>query len=121
MKQENAVVKDIVVKRDEGVTITFDDDLVASFNLVEVRLNCPCASCRNFRETGQECWPRPGSPTPLRIADASLHGAWGLNIAWNDGHASGIFPFDSFRRWAEGHAPFGPDSGLPGAARTPPI
>jgi DUF971 family protein len=52
---------------------------------------------------------------PLRIEDANLHGAWGLLIAWNDGHATGIFPFESLRRWDESGSAFGPDSGLGGA------
>jgi DUF971 family protein len=54
---------------------------------------------------------------PLRIESARLHGAWGLVVAWNDGHATGIFPFESLRRWDEGGGPFGPDSGLGGTAQ----
>jgi DUF971 family protein len=105
---------DIVVKRDEGVAITFADGYVADLPLMNLRLGCPCATCRNLRDRGEEVWPRPASPQPLRIDDAALHGAWGLQITWNDGHATGIFPFDALRRWSEGGAAFGPDSGLPG-------
>jgi DUF971 family protein len=54
---------------------------------------------------------------PLRIESANLHGAWGLVVAWNDGHATGIFPFESLRRWDEGGGAFGRDSGLGGAAQ----
>ncbi|MGI9031253.1 MAG: gamma-butyrobetaine hydroxylase-like domain-containing protein, partial [Ilumatobacteraceae bacterium] len=42
------------------------------------------------------------SPLPLRVEQADLHGAWGLNITWNDGHATGIYPFEMLRRWHEG-------------------
>lgn len=110
-----ASVIDITVKRDTGIELTFADGMVAQFELVDVRTKCPCATCRSLREKGEVAWPRPGSPQPLAITDARLHGAWGLNIDWNDGHGSGIFPFDAFRRWADGDQPFGPDSGLPGA------
>lgn len=92
---------DIVVKRDEGVTITFADDHVAGFSIMELRLGCPCASCRSLREHGEDSWPRPGSPNPLRITDARLHGGWGLNLTWNDGHATGIYPFEALRTWSE--------------------
>lgn len=92
---------DIVVKRDEAVTITFTDGHVAVFPMVELRLGCPCATCRSLRDHDEDCWPRPGSPTPLRITDARMHGAWGLNLTWNDGHATGIFPFESLRHWSE--------------------
>jgi prepilin-type processing-associated H-X9-DG protein len=103
---------DIDVAREEGVTVTFLDGHVAAFGLEQLRLGCPCATCRGLRDQGQVPWPRPGSPAPLRITDASLHGAWGLAITWNDGHATGIFPFESLRRWSEGDAPYPPDSGL---------
>ena len=92
---------DVEVKRDAGVTITFADDVVAEFNLIELRLGCPCAECRNLRDRGDESWPRPHSPLPLRITDADFHGAWGLSVTWNDGHSTGIYPFEALRRWAE--------------------
>ena len=95
---------DTVVEREVGVTITFADGYIASFDLLTLRHGCPCATCRNLRDRGEVVWPRPGSPEPLRIADARLHGAWGLNITWNDGHDTGIFPFESLRRWHEGDA-----------------
>ena len=65
--------------------------------------------------TGVGSWPGPASPQPLRLTDAALHGAWGLQLTWNDGHATGIFPFEALRRWSEGRRAFGPDSGLAGA------
>lgn len=104
------------VARDEGVTITFADGYVARFDLMTLRLGCPCAGCRGLHDRDEDVWPRPGSPRPLRIENAELHGAWGLMIAWNDGHATGIFPFESLRRSSEGEAGFPPDSGL-GPAR----
>ena len=112
--------KDIVVKRDEGVTITFSDDMVAQFDLMQLRLGCPCAECRSMRERGQDVWPRPHSPLPLRIDDAKFHGAWGLAITWNDGHSTGIFPFESLRRWAEGGILFGPAADPQTAPSAPP-
>jgi len=105
----------IDVKRDEGVTITFLDGHVARFDLPTLRQGCPCAACRGLRDQGQAAWPRPGSPMPLRIEHAELHGGWGLAITWNDTHSTGIFPFESLRNWSAGDTPFGPDSGLGGA------
>lgn len=92
----------IDVERDESVTVTYDDGYVARFDLLRLRRGCPCATCRGRRDEGEAVWPRPESPMPLRIDDARLHGAWGLAITWNDGHATGIFPFDLLRRWHEG-------------------
>ena len=92
---------DIVVKRDEAVTITFADGHVGVYGMVELRLGCPCATCRSLRDQDQSVWPGPNSPQPLRITDARMHGAWGLNLTWNDGHATGIFPFEALRHWSE--------------------
>lgn len=103
---------DVDVKRDLGLSVTFADGYVAWFEIAELRLNCPCATCRNLRDRDEDVWPRPGSPTPLRIADAELHGAWGVRITWNDTHATGIYPFDELRRWSESRSP-GPEP--PGA------
>lgn len=102
----------IDVDRAEGVTITFLDGHVARFDLLTLRQGCPCAGCRGQRDRGEAPWPRPGSPTPLRIESAALHGAWALDITWNDGHSTGVFPFESLRRWDEGETAFPPDSGL---------
>jgi prepilin-type processing-associated H-X9-DG protein len=109
--------KTIDVAKDAGVTITFFDGHVAHFDLMTLRLGCPCAACRTLRDRGEAAWPGPRSPMPLRIDDASLHGAWGLAIVWNDDHATGIFPFEALRRLDEDGGAFGPDSGLGGTAR----
>jgi len=105
----------INVSKDSAVTVTYLDGYVAQFELVSLRQGCPCATCRDLRERGQDSWPRPNSPVPLPIEHAERHGAWGLNITWNDGHATGIYPFDALRRLSDGESPFGPDSGIWGA------
>jgi DUF971 family protein len=111
--EERFEPRTIDVKRDEGVTITYYDGYVAHFDLLTLRHGCPCATCRGYRDQGEIDWPRPNSPQPLRIQDAAKHGAWGLNITWNDGHSTGIFPFAALRTWHEGGPAFPPaDSGL---------
>ena len=61
------------------------------------------------------CGPAPPAPRRCASTTPSFTGAWGLNITWNDGHATGIYPFEALRRWSEGRPAFGPDSGLSGA------
>ena len=109
---ERDEVRDVTVDREHGVTVVFGDGLSHTYGLVELRVNCPCAGCRGARDQGLVPWPEPTSPQPLRIVDARLHGAWGLGLEWNDGHATGIFPWEALRRWAdEGRPSFVPDSG----------
>lgn len=91
----------IEVSKDIELSVTYQDGYVARFDLVPLRQGCPCATCRDLRDRGGESWPSPTSPLPLRIERAELHGAWGLNITWNDGHATGIYPFELLRQWHE--------------------
>ena len=94
-------VVDVVVERSRGLTVTFADGHVAELDLMRLRLFCPCAACRSLRERGEAAWPRHGSPTRLQITTADLHGAWGVNITWNDGHSTGIYTFEQLRRLSE--------------------
>lgn len=105
----------ITVDKDSHVEVTFADGTVCRFELADLRIACPCAGCRNAREQGRQPWaPTAGRP-PLAVADAELVGAWGLGVTWNDGHSTGIYPFESLRRWCDAGGPaagFPADSGL---------
>lgn len=113
--EQRFLARDVTVERDTGVTVVFEDGRTCRFDLEELRIHCPCAACRGAREQGRPPWPQPSSPRPLAVRSAELVGAWGLGIEWNDGHATGIYPWESLRRWCEAAGPsFGPDSGLGG-------
>ena len=92
---------DLVVKRGQGLTVTFADGHVADFDLMRLRLSCPCATCRTLRERDEEAWPRHGSPTRLQITRAELRGAWVVKITWNDGHSTVIYAFELLRHWSD--------------------
>ena len=36
-----------------------------------------------------------------RVGLTELVGAWGISFTWNDGHATGIYPWDALRRWCD--------------------
>ena len=90
---------DIDIVRDERVTVTFADGVVAEFGVAALRAACPCASCRGWRERGEQAWPRPGMADTVSIGHAELTGAWGLSIDWSDGHSTGIYAWSVLRRW----------------------
>lgn len=93
------------VDREHGLALTWADGVESSFGLEELRVNCPCAGCRRDRQEGRTVWPRPTSPLPLRMLDARLVGAWGINLSWNDGHSTGIYSWTTLRVWAGPDAP----------------
>ncbi|HEX9546550.1 MAG TPA: DUF971 domain-containing protein [Acidimicrobiales bacterium] len=94
--------RSVDVDREQGVTITWSEGGVATFDLVELRVNCPCAECRERRAAGEAIWPRPGVPEPLALLDANLVGAYGMAFQWNDGHHTGIYTWETLHRWSEG-------------------
>jgi ATP-binding protein involved in chromosome partitioning len=109
-------VVDIAISREDAtVTITFGDGAEGRFDLVEMRVHCPCAGCRGAREQGRVPWPPPGGDPTITIADAELVGAYGLGVTWSDGHTAGIYPWEAMRRWHDsGEAGFTADSGRGG-------
>jgi DUF971 family protein len=89
----------IELDRANGLTLRWDDGREAAFGLEELRVNCPCAECRGLREQDLPAWPKPASPRPLQAVSAELVGGWGLQITWNDGHATGIYAWSMLRAW----------------------
>jgi DUF971 family protein len=88
---------DVAVTPDGGVTVIWSDGHVTALDLVTLRDRCPCARCHQRRRDGEPVmWQRPDR---LRIAGAELVGAWGLGLAWNDGHAAGVYEWDLLRSW----------------------
>jgi DUF971 family protein len=90
----------IDVDREEGVTLRWADGHIAQFGLVALRVNCPCAGCAEHRRLGEAVWPRSAFPEALRILDARLVGAFGMAFDWSDGHSTGIYTWDTLRRWS---------------------
>jgi DUF971 family protein len=73
----------------------------------ELRANCPCATCRE-KYTQEAIAPKPADlkslPVltdaqlqPLRIVKMLPLGNYAYNIAFSDGHDSGIFTFELLR------------------------
>jgi len=64
-----------------------------------LRDSCPCAACRGeFLLFGKGYKPeRPNAPEDIRPLRFAQVGAYALNIAWSDGHASGIYTFKELR------------------------
>jgi DUF971 family protein len=67
-----------------------------------LRLCCGCASCID-EWTGEQRLDPAGVPEdvhPLRVAPV---GRYGIQIAWSDGHETGIYPFRRLRELDTGN------------------
>lgn len=97
-------VSPIDIQRDGNSTIqiTWSDSHVSTWTAAELRKACPCATCREKKRADTEpvVEKPPVLPVisaaearPLRIESMRPVGAYAYNIAFSDGHSSGIFPF----------------------------
>lgn len=79
--------------------VEWEDGSHSTYTGEQLRWACPCAECRG--EAGM-----PGrlsrvtalSDAELRVADVTLVGQYALQIAFESGHASGIYTFSLLRR-----------------------
>lgn len=98
------------LKKDEALTIDWQDGRRGVYSLTMLRSMCPCAQCRTVREGSN---PHDISPGPkkkslltilpgnysgaLTVVNAELVGNYALKIHWSDGHDSGIYSFQYLR------------------------
>ena len=79
--------------------ITWEDGSRTSCTGEQLRWACPCAECRG--EAGMQgrlSRVTQLSADELRLKDVSLVGQYGLQIAFESGHATGIYTFSLLRR-----------------------
>lgn len=84
---------------DGHLRITWSDDTVREYTVRELREACPCATCREKRNAPpppSHVLPviAPGADGPLTIAGMRPTGNYAYNIAFSDGHNSGLFTLE---------------------------
>jgi DUF971 family protein len=89
-----------------GMEIDWKDGHQSTWNFTWLRDACPCATCTEERNNHHR---NPGEPAkqaasllpmykePAKPKEVKPVGRYALNIAWNDGHASGIYSWDYLR------------------------
>ena len=98
------------LKRDEKLTIEWQDGRTCVYSVDLLRTMCPCAQCKMVREGTN---PHDISPAPKRkplltilpgnyvekivVVNAQLVGNYALQIEWSDQHESGIYSFEYLR------------------------
>ena len=95
-------------KHDTAFQIEWKDAHVSWYPYSYLRQMCPCAECAIIRHRGQDIHslfsPQgDGDVTLIEVTadiqplDIQLVGRYALQFSWNDGHSSGIYPFDVLR------------------------
>ncbi|TWU45298.1 hypothetical protein Q31b_04690 [Novipirellula aureliae] len=87
---------------DVAIQIHWSDGSINRWTAAELRKACPCATCREKRNAIEQD-KRSSKPVslpvlsaqearPLRIESMSPVGSYAYNIAFSDGHSSGLYP-----------------------------
>lgn len=92
----------IAISKSRGIEIDWKDGHKSSYDVVYLRDHCPCASCTGSHGTT----PRPktaSNPFPMYTPKIKMEsvepvGNYAIRILWNDGHSTGIYSFDHFRK-----------------------
>ena len=79
--------------------ITWEDGTHSTYTAEQLRWACPCAECRGEAGMGGRLSRvKTLSDQELRIQDVTLVGQYALQIAFESGHATGIYTFPYLKR-----------------------
>lgn len=76
--------------------IRWSDGHVSRYPVAYLRKACSCAACVD-EWTGARILDPAQIPSDVRPVTVSPVGRYAINIAWSDGHRSGIYSFDYLR------------------------
>lgn len=85
---------------DEHFTILWKDGVLSQFSLLELRKNCPCATCRGGH--GGKVGAQTQSIEKIHLISWSKVGRYAVSILWSDYHNTGIYSFDHLRAFGDG-------------------
>jgi DUF971 family protein len=97
------IPKKIKIKDKTDLLITWKDDTESSINLKYLRDECPCAGCKGetiLLRTYRPPKPQMFSPEMYKVKSIDPVGGYAVQIAWKDGHNTGIYTFDYLRQLA---------------------
>jgi DUF971 family protein len=78
--------------------IEWEDGMRTTYPAERLRWACPCAECRGEAGSpGRLARVKALSPDELRVRDVTLVGQYALQVAFESGHATGIYTFRLLR------------------------
>ena len=92
----------IAISKSKGIKIDWKDGHRSDYGLTFLRDKCPCATCTGAHGTP----PRePEADNPFQMFKPALKmlgvepvGNYAIRINWSDGHNTGIYSYEHFRR-----------------------
>ena len=95
----------IAISKSKGIKIDWKDGHRSDYGLTYLRDHCPCASCTGAHGTPPAPKSVAASDNPfqmykpaLKMLGAEAVGNYAIRINWSDGHNTGIYSYEHFRR-----------------------
>ena len=95
----------IAISKSKGIKIDWKDGHHSEYELPYLRDKCPCATCTGAHgtpprqpEAPQALGAFPMYKPALRILGVEQMGNYAVRINWSDGHNTGIYSYEHFRR-----------------------
>jgi DUF971 family protein len=93
------------IRHDESsLWIKWKDGFESQFSLLDLRKQCPCATCRGGH--GGKVGSATGHIESIQLLSWKKVGRYALNIVWSDYHDTGIYSYDHLRAYSEKGIPF---------------
>ena len=84
------------------IAIEWEDGHDGRHSLRSLRKYCPCASCKTEVEASEGMVMLPIlSPGQCELQSIEPVGAYAVQLAWGDGHRTGIYTYDYLRQICE--------------------
>ncbi len=80
--------------------IDWKDGAQNTYNLLDLRKKCPCATCRGGH--GGKVGAATSHIEKISLISWTKVGRYAISIVWSDYHNTGIYSFDNLRAYADG-------------------
>src|SRR5215213_8363883 len=98
----------IAISKSKGIKIDWKDGHHSDYPLGYLRDECPCATCTGAHGTEPQKTNYAAEAASkdlfqmykpaLKMLGVEEVGSYAIKIAWSDGHNTGIYSFDHFRK-----------------------
>ncbi len=97
-----------IKRQDTGLSVRWDSSSEVFMEARTLRVNCPCAECREARGDTSHAQPLTTRPRSLRVLSATAAeelnlvsvwpvGNYAIGLSWGDGHKTGIYRWSYLR------------------------
>jgi DUF971 family protein len=84
------------LQSEQILEVTWPDMRVDRLSYRLLRSECPCAACHN-EWTGERILDPETIRPDLKLVGMENIGTYAVQLAWNDGHSSGLFTWETLR------------------------